>query len=367
MQFSSFSIADRLITANSKPLVIAEIGINHDGCVQRGLRLVEAAAECGADGVKFQTFRADRLMKPSPARFAHQIEGGESAYGMFRRLELSWDDHGKLKSCADDQGILFLSTPFDEESADFLDSLGVPAFKIASSDINHLELLRHVARKNKPILLSTGMSYLDEVADAVQALENQNAHQILLLHCVSSYPAPQEALNLRAIQTMRDYFSLPVGYSDHSQGILYPVIAAVLGARVIEKHFTLDRSAPGPDHRLSSDPEELRRLVRHLRTLDCALGDGRKRPADVEAHNRILSRRSIVAAVDIREGETIFSWMLDYKRPGDGLSPRQADEVIGLKAVREIRKNDIIRREDLAVTGWSGSEIEEAAEAIGRS
>jgi N-acetylneuraminate synthase/N,N'-diacetyllegionaminate synthase len=267
---------------------------------------------------------------------------------MFRRLELSWDDHAKLKSYADEKGILFLSTPFDEECADFLDTLGVPAFKIASSDITHVQLLRHVARKGKPILLSTGMSFLDEVADAVSVLQGQNARQILLLHCVSSYPAPQESLNLRTIQSLRDYFGLPVGYSDHSQGIVYPLIAAVLGARVIEKHFTLDRSGSGPDHKVSSDPKELGELVRHIRSLDAVLGDGRKRPAESETANRASSRRSIVAAVDIGSGSTIFSWMLDYKRPGDGLDPRIADEIIGTQARRDIAKNSVIRREDLA-------------------
>jgi N-acetylneuraminate synthase/N,N'-diacetyllegionaminate synthase len=339
-------IGDQVI-GNSKVYVIAEIGINHDGSLNRARRLIDAAAECGVDAVKFQTFRADRLMIPTKDRLAQQEDSVETAYQMFRRLELSWDDHEKLKRHADECGTAFLSTPFDEESADFLDQLGVAAFKIASADINHFPLLSHIGAKGKPVLLSTGMSYLNEVAEAVWALKSSGAKDIMLLHCVSSYPAPPESLNLRSIQTLRDYFDLPVGFSDHSAGILLAVTAVALGATILEKHFTLDKRAEGPDHKLSLDPAELKLLIQNLRDVEKSLGDGRKRPAAVEEENRLLSRRSIVAAVDIRSCESIAPWMLAFKRPGSGLEPRQLQKVVGMKARRNISKDTILQWEDL--------------------
>jgi N-acetylneuraminate synthase/N,N'-diacetyllegionaminate synthase len=343
--------------------VIAEIGINHDGNLDRAMQLIESAFRCGADAVKFQTFRADRLMIRGSQMPAHLPS--ESAFEMFRRLELSWEDHVKLKARSDDLGIVFLSTPFDEEGADFLDSLGVPAFKVASADITHLHLLRHLARKGKPILLSTGMSFLDEVARALAAITSQGLNDVALLHCVSNYPAPPESLNLRVLKTLCDYFDLPVGYSDHSEGIVYPLIAAVLGARILEKHFTLDKTAPGPDHRVSADPGELRDLVEHLADMEAALGDGRKRPADEEADNRAVSRRSIVAAVGIAPGQRIHSWMLDYKRPGTGLDPSQAERIVGRRARNAISKNKIIELVDLEIPDRSGVTVE-VPELIGR-
>ncbi|HYK89522.1 MAG TPA: N-acetylneuraminate synthase [Acidobacteriota bacterium] len=340
-------LIDGKVVGSSRVFVIAEIGINHNGSLNQARRLIDAAAECGADAVKFQTFRADRLMIPSGDRLAQQGDDGETAFQMFRRLELSWDDHEQLKKHADEHGVAFFSTPFDEESADFLDQLGVAAFKIASADINHFPLLNHVGAKGKPVLLSTGMSYLNEVADAVWALKSAGAEDILLLHCVSAYPAPPESLNLRAIQTLRDYFDLPVGFSDHTEGILLPPIAVALGAGVIEKHFTLDKGAEGPDHKLSLNPEELRLMIRNLRDIEKSLGDGRKRPATVEEENRLLSRRSIVAAVDIRSGESISPWMLTFKRPGSGLEPRHLQKLVGMKARRNISKDTILKWEDL--------------------
>lgn len=335
------------IIGASTVFVIAEIGINHDGSLSKALKLIDAAVECGADAVKFQTFRADRLMVPSRDRLAQQGDGGESAYQMFRRLELSWEDHERLKRHADERNTVFLSTPFDEESADFLDHLGVPAFKIASADINHFPLLNRIGSKGKPVLLSTGMSYLNEVAEAVWALKSAGTKEIMLLHCVSSYPAPPESLNLRAIQTLRDYFNLPVGFSDHSSGMLLSLVAVAMGATIIERHFTLDKRADGPDHKHSLDPEELRLLIQNLRDVEACLGDGRKRPAAIEEENRLLSRRSIVSSVDIRAYETISPWMLAFKRPGSGLEPCQLQKVLGMKARRNISKDTILQWEDL--------------------
>jgi N,N'-diacetyllegionaminate synthase len=349
-------IDQKVIGAGSKVFVIAEIGINHDGSVNQAEKLIDAAAEAGADAVKFQSFRADRLLIPSRDRYAQQANESESAYQMLRRYELSWTDQEKLKKHADQRGVIFMSTPFDEESADFLDSLGVPAFKIASADITHVPLLRHIAGKGKPILLSTGMSFLSEVADAVWNLKTSGAKEILLMHCVSVYPALPQKMNLRAIQTLQSYFELPVGLSDHSEGILLSLVAVALGAVVIEKHFTLDKTAFGPDHKASMDPTDLKALVRNLQDVEGCLGDGRKRPSDVEEENRLLSRRSIVSAVDIRAKETIAPWMLSFKRPGTGLEPRHWEKVIGMTARRNVGKDTVLQWEDLVPSGFSNSD-----------
>jgi N,N'-diacetyllegionaminate synthase len=353
MRETDILIGQKVIGSASQVFVVAEIGINHDGNVSQAERLIDAAAESGADAVKFQSYRVDGLLIPSRERYAQQMDGTESAYQMLRRCELSWEDQEKLKKHADKRGILFLSTPFDEESTDFLDSMGVPVFKIASADITHIPLLRHIASKGKPILLSTGMSFLSEVADAVYNMRSAGAQEILLMHCVSAYPASPQQMNLRALQTLESYFELPVGLSDHSEGILLPLVAVALGAVLIEKHFTLDKNAPGPDHKSSMDPKDLKLLIRNLREVEASLGDGRKRPSDVEEESRLFGRRSIVAAVDIRAQESISRWMLAFKRPGSGLEPRHWEKVIGMKARRNIGKDTILQWEDLEPTGAS--------------
>ncbi len=348
MKETDILIGSKIIGSGAQVFVIAEIGINHDGSAIQAEKLIDAAADSGADAVKLQSYRADRLLIPSRDRYAQQADGAESAYQMLRRCELSWEDQAKLKKHADQRNILFLSTPFDEESADFLDSIDVPAFKIASGDITHVPLLRHVAAKGKPVLLSTGMSYLSEVADAIYALRTAGANEIVLMHCVSSYPAQPLQMNLRALQTMQSYFELPVGLSDHSEGILLPLIAVPLGAVVIEKHFTLDKNASGPDHKASMNPADLKSLVTNLRNVESSLGDGRKRPSDLEEESRLFGRRSIVAAVDIRGEEKIADWMLTFKRPGSGLEPRYLEKVIGMTARRNIGKDTILQWEDLS-------------------
>jgi N,N'-diacetyllegionaminate synthase len=348
MKETDILIGSRVIGPGSKVFVIAEIGINHNGSASQAEKLIDAAAQAGADAVKFQSFRADRLLIPSRDRYAQQTDGAESAYQMLRRCELSFEDQEKLKNHADERGVLFFSTPFDEESVDFLDGIGAPVFKIASADITHVPLLRHVASKGKPILLSTGMSFLSEVADAIWNLRSSGAKEILLMHCVSTYPAAPQHMNLRTLQTLQSYFELSVGLSDHSEGTLLSLVAVALGAVVIEKHFTLDKQAPGPDHKASMDPTDLRQLVRSLRDVEVSLGDGRKRPSDVEEESRLFSRRSIVAGVDIRANEAIEPWMLAFKRPGSGLEPRNWEKLVGMTARRNIGKDTILQWEDLA-------------------
>lgn len=357
-------LGDRQVGPAAKVFVVAEIGINHDGSREQAHRLIDAAADSGADAVKFQTFCADRLMVPVRDRFAQQMEDAESAFQLFKRMELSREAHEKLKRHTEARGILFLSTPFDEESADFLDNLGIRAFKIASSDITHMPLLRHVASKRKPVLLSTGMSDMGEIAEALSVLKSAGTGEILLLHCVSVYPAPPESLNLRSIRTMLDVFNLPVGYSDHSEGVLYPLIAVVLGAVLLEKHFTLDRCLPGPDHRLSMEPAELRQLVTSLRELEASLGDGCKSPTVMEEKNRRLSRRSIVASLDIQAGQILGPGMLAVKRPGTGLEPRCLPAILGRRAVRDIRRDTIIQWTDVAAAMTAPTGAERNAEEI---
>ncbi len=346
MKTQDILIGDKVI-GPGRVFVVAEIGINHGGSVREGLKLIDGAAECGADAVKFQSFHADRLMIPGRLRFAHQDIDGESAYQMFRRFELTEEDHTELKRHADERGVIFLSTPFDEGSVDFLDRLGVPAFKVASSDVTHIPLLKHIGGKGKPVLLSTGMCYLSEIAEAIWTLKSAGSGELLLLHCVSAYPASGDSLNLRAIQTLSNHFDLPVGFSDHSQDAMYALAAACLGAVLIEKHFTLDKNAPGPDHKLSMDCEELTALIRNLRKIEASLGDGRKRPARAEADNRTLSRRSVVTSVDVRAYETIEPWMLAYKRPGTGIEPGQAEKVIGMRARRNLPRDTVLQWDDL--------------------
>jgi len=341
------SVDQIVIGRGSKVFLIAEIGINHNGNVEKAMKMIDIAADSGADAVKFQSFRVDKLMIPSQNHYAQKTGSKESVYQMMRRCELSWENQEKLKKHADEKKILFLSTPFDEETVDFLDLLGLPVFKIASSDITHVPLLRHVAAKGKPIFLSTGMSFLSEVGDALQVLRASGAKEILLMHCVSAYPTPPRNMNLRSLETLQSHFELPVGISDHSEGILLPLIAVALGAVVIEKHFTLDKNNPGADHKCSMDPEDLRQLVRNLRDVEASLGDGRKRPSDIEEEGRLFRRRSIVAAVDIRAQETIAPWMLSVKRPGSGLEPQYKERITGMVARRNISKNTILQWEDL--------------------
>ena len=339
-------LGGRTIGGGSGVFVIAEIGINHNGSVEEAVKLIDAAADCGADAVKFQSFRAEHLLVCTRDRYAQQ-SGEETAYDLLRRCELSFDEQEKLKGHADKRGIIFLSTPFDNEGVDFLDRLGVPAFKVASGDITHFPLLRHIAVKGKPVFLSTGMSYLDEVIEAVRLLRDGGSPEILLMHCTASYPASSRDMNLRTLETLQSYFGLLTGLSDHSRGILFSLAAAAMGAVAVERHFTLDRDAIGPDHKASLDPDGLKELVKNLHRLEKGMGSGVKRPAESEADGRRLGRRSIVASVDIQAGERIISDMLTCKRPGVGIAPKFRDQVTGMTSRGFIAKDTILKWEDL--------------------
>jgi N,N'-diacetyllegionaminate synthase len=325
--------------------IIAEAGVNHDGSLERALELVEAAAEAGADAVKFQTFHADALATADAPKAAYQLAGtdpGETQLEMLRRLELPSDAFAVLKTAAESAGIEFLSSMFDDESADILDGLAVAAFKVPSGEITNLSLLAHLGRLGRPVILSTGMADLDEVEAAVNKLAEAGNEQIVLLHCVSAYPAPPEEANLRAMAAMQASFGRPVGFSDHTLGGDVALAAVALGACVVEKHLTLNRSAPGPDHAASLEPEELRNLIGRMRLIESALGDGRKRPMPSERATAAVARKSLVAACDIAAGTVITDEMVAVSRPGTGLPPTARARVVGTAAKADIVAGTLI-------------------------
>jgi N,N'-diacetyllegionaminate synthase len=330
--------------------VIAEAGVNHNGSLDLAHQLVDEARAAGADAVKFQTFRAERLVTRTArkAEYQRRTTGGEDAqYSMLKRLELGEDDHRALLAHCQDAGIMFLSSPFDEASADMLDELGVAAFKIPSGEITNPALLRHVAEKGRPVILSTGMSTLSEVEDAVGVIREAGDPELSLLHCVTEYPAPVAEVNLRAMHTLRQAFSLPVGYSDHTPGIEIAVAAVALDAVIIEKHFTLSRGMEGPDHLASLEPAELSAMVQAIKNVEAALGDGIKRPAPCELKNVAIARKSVVAERRVLTGQQLTVGDIAVKRPGDGIPPRNIGAVIGRRAARDIEEGQAITWEDL--------------------
>jgi len=326
--------------------IIAEAGVNHNGNLEIAKRLVDVAVEAGADAIKFQTFVPEELVTREAGRAAYQeinMPGREETQlEMIRRLVLGYEQFYELKAYCDGAGIIFLSTPFDYHSADLLDALGVPIFKIASGELVNHPFLRYVAAKKKPLLLSTGMATLGEVEEALEVIEQAGGKEVTLLHCTTNYPAAYEEVNLRAMLTLQQAFNLPVGYSDHTQGIEVAVAAVALGACVIEKHFTLDRSMEGPDHKTSLEPAELAAMVRAIRNVEKAMGDGRKRPTNSEKEIMKVVRRSLVASRDIKAGEIITEDMLKIKRPGTGIPPKMWDVVIGRRARVDIPADTVL-------------------------
>jgi N,N'-diacetyllegionaminate synthase len=325
-------IGGRQIGSGAPCFIIAEAGVNHNGDADLAHRLVDVAVEAGADAVKFQTFSADRLAALAAPKAAYQMRttaSDESQHAMLKRLELTPQAHQSLIEHCRQRGVMFLSSPFDEEAADLLDRLGVAAFKVPSGEIVNLPFLRHLAAKGRPIILSTGMADLTEVETAVNAIRTAGHRALVLLHCVSDYPADPGQANLRAMATLRAAFGLPVGFSDHTVGSAVPLAAVALGACIVERHFTIDRTLPGPDHAASLEPAEVRDLIRAIRTVEAALGDGRKRPQSSERENRAIIRKSIAAARDLPAGAPLRAGDLTAIRPGTGLSPALADKLLG--------------------------------------
>ncbi len=344
--------------------VIAEAGVNHDGSLERARELVRAAADTGADVVKFQTFRGSSVVRRDAAKARYQLrttEATESQLQMLKRLELSFDDQVELREECRRAGVEFLSTPFDVESLRSLLELGVSRIKLSSGDLTNEMLLREAARTRLPMIVSTGMGTLGEVewalgaiaserlgvADPAEALARADETEelrgnVTLLHCTTEYPAPPAEVNLRAIETLRRSFGLPVGYSDHTVGLAIPVAAVALGATVVEKHFTLDRTLPGPDHEASTEPDEFRRLVEEIRMVEAALGTGHKVPTASELENRPRVRRSLVARTAIRAGDHFTRDNLDAKRPADGIPASRYTEMLGRVARRDYELDEPI-------------------------
>ena len=331
-----------------KTLIIAEAGVNHDGDLDVARRLVRVAADAGVDIVKFQTFVADRMVADHAPKAGYQIAAtgvGESQREMIRRLELSRSDHEVLIRECEDAGVRFFSTGFDVESLDMLMELGIDRIKVPSGELTNLPYLRHVAIQGVPVILSTGMATLGEIEDAIAVMEAGGVRRadITVLHCNTEYPTPMGDVNLRAMASIASAFNVAVGYSDHTLGIELPIAAVALGATVIEKHFTLDRSRPGPDHRASLEPAELKAMVSAIRNIEQALeGDGVKRPSPSEIRNRPIARKSLVARAPIRGGETFTAENTTAKRPGTGISPMRWDEVIGRVASRDFAVDELI-------------------------
>lgn len=326
-------------------LIIAEAGVNHNGSLETARKMAAVAQKAGADVVKYQTAVPELVV----SRFAEKADyqkaqtgAGESQLEMIRRLHFSFESHRALKAYCESVGVEYLSTPFDLPSVAFLASLDLPVYKIPSGEITNLPYLERMAALKKPILLSTGMSTLPEIEDALSVLENGGAGPVTLLHCNTEYPTPFADANLRAMLELKEQFGCPVGYSDHTPGWEAAVAAVALGACVIEKHFTLDKTMEGPDHKASLEPAELEALVRAVRNTEQALGSGRKHVTDSEAKNRAAARKSIVAARAIAAGETFTEENLTTKRPGDGVSPMRWHEVLGQKARRAFAEDEKI-------------------------
>jgi N,N'-diacetyllegionaminate synthase len=330
-----------------KTLIIAEAGVNHNGELATAMCMVEVAAQAGADLVKFQTFSADRLVTRAARKADYQLAAGasdESQHTMLRRLELTRAMHEELLAHCRRHAIGFLSSAFDPAGVDLLVGLGLERFKIPSGEITNLPYLRHIGRLGRPLILSTGMATLEEVAAALSVLHDAGTprERIAVLHCNTEYPTPMEDVNLRAMLTIRDTFGVQVGYSDHTAGIEVAIAAVALGASVIEKHFTLNRRMPGPDHTASLEPAELTAMVAAIRNIERALGDGRKVPSASEARNLPMARKSLVAAQPIRRGESFTAENITVKRPGTGLSPMRLDDVLGRAAPHDFSADELI-------------------------
>lgn len=330
--------------------IIAEAGVNHNGDPDLAMKLVDVALEAGADAVKFQTFNADLLATPTAPKADYQRESSdstESQLQMLKRLQLPLETYKSLMDHCAGNSMCFMSTPFDKESADFLDNLPIELFKIPSGEITNLPLLAHIAKKSKPMILSTGMSDLDEVGTALETIKENGQPDLALMHTLSSYPAPADEVNLKAMRTLVTEFGLPVGYSDHTLGIEISLAAVAMGASILEKHFTLDRSLPGPDHKASLEPDELKSLVRGVRIVESSFGDGRKRQMPSEVNTAKVARRSLVAAKAISAGTVLTENLIAIRRPGTGLAPERQSQVLGRTLRSSIAAGELLTMEML--------------------
>lgn len=327
--------------------IIAEAGVNHNGDFELAKKMILEGKKAGVDAVKFQTFIAGNLVSSNAKKADYQMkstDSKESQQDMLKKLELSFQEFSLLKEYAEELSIDFISTPFDEDSVDFLDTLNMPFWKIPSGEITNLPYLLKVSKTQKPIILSTGMCTLEEIGEALNIFAHYNREDIILLHCNTEYPTPFQDVNLNAMQTLKEKFHVKVGYSDHTQGIEVPIAAVALGATVIEKHFTLDKKMSGPDHKASLEPDELKAMVKAIRNIETALGNGEKQPSESEKKNRVVARKSIVAKKDIKKGDIFTEENITTKRPGNGISPMEWFKVLGRIAEKNFQKDELIQR-----------------------
>jgi N,N'-diacetyllegionaminate synthase len=330
-----------------KVFIIAEAGVNHNGSITLAKKLIDEASRCGADAVKFQTFKAENLVTHNAEKAKYQKENtdkDESQFDMIKKLELDSRDHKELLSYCNSKSIIFISTPFDHDSIQLLNSMNMKIFKIPSGEITNLPYLRYIGKLNKKIILSTGMADINEIREALDILIDSGTKKenITVLHANTEYPTPMEDVNLRAMLTIGSIFNVAYGYSDHTQGIEVDIAAVAMGASCIEKHFTLDNDMEGPDHKASLEPDELKAMIKAIRNIELALGTHEKKPSKSEAPNIPLVRKSIVASKNISKGDRLSENNLTIKRPGNGTSPMRWDEVIGTNATKDYIKDELI-------------------------
>ncbi|MBU3154823.1 N-acetylneuraminate synthase [Clostridium estertheticum] len=340
-----FKIENKVIGDGNRTFIIAEAGVNHNGDIEIAKQLVDKAVISGVDAIKFQTFKTEKLVTGYADMADYQksnIGHTSSQFTMLKQLELSQESFIKIQEYCKYKGIMFLSTPFDFESADFLESIGMLAFKISSGDLTNIPLLEHIAKFNKPIILSSGMANLSEIEEALNAIYCLGNKEVAVLHCTSNYPAKLQSVNLNAMNTIKNAFKVVGGYSDHTKGITVPIAATAIGANIIEKHFTLDKNMQGPDHKASLNPTELKDMVQSIRDVEMALGNGIKRYNPSEVDTIKAARKSIVASRYIKKGQLITLMDLDYKRPGTGLSPKFYVDIVGKKTNRDIKMDEQI-------------------------
>ena len=343
-------IGNRKIGDGHPLFFIAEAGVNHNGSIDIGRQLIDIAVEAGANAIKFQTFKTENIITPDAPKSTYHVEttGGDSDQTWFELLktqEMSKKIHVELIEYCTIKGIIFLSTPYDEESADLLEELDVPAFKIASTDMSNIPLLRYIARKGRPMIISTAMANMEEVEDAVAAIRAEGLKDIAVLQCTGNYPAKLSDSNLLVMQTYREKLHCIVGYSDHTPDLINPVAATAMGAKIYEKHFTLDKSLPGPDHRMSLELAELKQTVKAIRDVEKAMGSADKQVLKGETENRSKLRKSIVANTEIKQGAIINKEMIAIKRPGSGIPPSRFESILGRKATVDISAGTVIRLE----------------------
>lgn len=325
--------------------IIAEAGVNHNGSLENAKKLVLAAKNAGVDAVKFQTFNTDNLVTKNAVKADYQVNNtgnNDSQYEMLKKLELSQQDYRELKQLCDELDIEFMSTPFDIESIDLLEQLNVNRFKLPSGEITNYPYLVRLAKTRKPVIMSSGMATVEDIESAVEVLTKNGLEDLSLLHCTTEYPAPFEEVNLKAMEYLKNKFGLKIGYSDHTKGVEVPIAAVAMGAEIIEKHFTLDKNMEGPDHKASLEPDELLIMVKAIRNIELAIGDGVKRPSKSEVKNKAIARKSIVAQKRILKGETFTENNLTTKRPGTGISPMLWNEVIGQVAKKTFEVDELI-------------------------